>query len=162
MFKHIPQNQGLVREQKIREQMQTKQREVELASSIVFVKLCEMGKIDPITAREHMDLFNPWTQGVDYEEGAMRVFEGELYRCTSAHTSKNTNSPIAMTKSCKWETVATLGGGNNSWSEPIGIKDSYSEGDVVVYKGKSYQSLTDNNVDNPVTTKSWEEIRVEE
>lgn len=160
MFKYIPQNQGAVREQKIREQMQVKQNEVELASSIVFVKLSEMGKIDATTAKEHIDLFSPWVQGIDYEEGAMRVFEGELYRCTSAHTSKNSNSPVAATKSCKWEAVSSSDEENSDWSQPIGIKDSYSKGDVVVYKDKSYQSLSDNNVNIP-TSDDWQEIKAE-
>ena len=57
-------------------------------SSIMFTTMAEKGDIDDVTAMEHIDQFETWKPSVSYKVGALRVYEGKLYRCVQAHTSQ--------------------------------------------------------------------------
>lgn len=58
------------------------------AASVAFVILAEAGQIDDATAAEHAAQFGAWAQPVAYKAGAIRLYEGRLYRCIQAHTSQ--------------------------------------------------------------------------
>ena len=54
------------------------------------------------------------------------------------------------------------GGGTEEFSQPNGIRDAYETGDTVLFDGKEYRSLTDNNVWSPsVNPNVWEEVKTD-
>ena len=68
---------------------------LEAVSSIAFVTLAESGSIDDVTATEHTDMFAAWTSNVAYPVGAIRRYDGQMYRCVQAHTSQDDWTPDA-------------------------------------------------------------------
>lgn len=73
---------------KQQEKITVRQDGMENATAIAFVTLAENGSIDEITASEHAELFSPWEEGIDYTAGALRQYEGVLYKCVQDHTSQ--------------------------------------------------------------------------
>ena len=98
------------------------------AASVAFVILAEAGQIDDATAAEHAAQFGAWAQPVAYKAGAIRLYEGRLYRCIQAHTSPE-----------EWP----------AWSQPIGAHDAYGAGDKVSHSEKKWTSDLDGNVWEP-------------
>jgi len=50
------------------------------ASEIAFVVLAEAEQIDAVTAAEHASLFSKWAYPVNYAVGAIRRYNGKLYK----------------------------------------------------------------------------------
>lgn len=51
------------------------------------------------------------------------------------------------------------GGGTEEFVQPKGIRDAYETGDTVLFEGKEYRSISDNNVWSPeVNPNVWEEV----
>lgn len=69
-----------------------------------------------------------------------------------------------------WEAIRALQGNGTTegdtntpeeFKQPTGAHDAYMKGDMVVYNGKTYKSLIDNNVWSPDTyPNGWEVIDV--
>lgn len=64
-----------------------------LAAAQVFVEQAEAGNIDETTALEHRGLFEAWQAGAVCLAGALRNFEGALYKCRQEHTSQEDWKP---------------------------------------------------------------------
>ena len=72
MFKYFDEKAQMIRDRKKQEQLEERQNNSELATSIAFVTLAESGTIDDITATEHTNLFAPWVIDVTYKVGVLR------------------------------------------------------------------------------------------
>lgn len=134
---------------------------MKLPTSIVFVKMAEKGDIDEVTAREHKELFLPWTENVNYSINDIRAYftEGgsKLYKCLQAHTSQADWTPD-VTPSL-WKEIGISPSGIPEWSQPIGAGDAYMTGDEVMYNGVHYRSTIDNNVWSPdMYPQGWEVV----
>lgn len=66
-----------------------------LTAAQVFVEQAEAGNISEAVALEHRGLFEAWQTGAAYPVGALRNFEGALYKCRQEHTSQEDWSPAA-------------------------------------------------------------------
>lgn len=64
-----------------------------LAAAQVFVEQAEVGSIDDNTALQHKGLFEVWRAGAVCRAGALRNFEGALYKCRQEHTSQEEWKP---------------------------------------------------------------------
>ena len=113
-------------------------------TSIAFVVLAEKGDIDGGTAGEHAELFEEWAVGIAYAVGALRNYEGKLYKCVQAHTSQADWTPDVVP--ALWALAADPAEEWPEWSQPIGAGDAYMAGDKVTYEGKHWISDVDNNV----------------
>ncbi len=154
MFKHLDEKAQLLREKKKREQMEARQNDAELATSIAFVTLAESGSIDEVTATEHTHLFSPWASGMVYAVGALRRYNDVLYRCVQAHTSQDDWTPDASAS--LWCKVGDPTEEYPTWSQPIGSHDAYALGDKVSHNEKKWISTVDENVWEP-GVYGWEE-----
>ena len=58
------------------------------AAAMVFVEQAEAGNINEETAIQHKGLFAMWVINAEYAAGAIRQYNGLLYKCRQAHTSQ--------------------------------------------------------------------------
>ena len=155
MFKFKTQKDQMLEERKRREALQAQLNKTELASTIAFVTLAETGVIDDETATEHTDLFSPWVEGIAYEVGNIRSYEGDLYRCVQAHTSQSDWTPDKVP--ALWTKIGDPTVEFPEWSQPVGAHDAYAKGDKVSFGGKHWESTVDNNVWQP-GVYGWNEV----
>lgn len=93
-------------------------------------------------------LFPDWTAGETVAVGAVRLFDGSLYRCVQAHTTQADWTP--PTVPALWTPVrATQGPTVDPWVQPTGAHDAYQIGDRVTHQGQTWESTAANNVWSP-------------
>lgn len=117
------------------------------AASMAFVILAEAGQIDDTTAAEHAAQFSTWAPHVAYKAGAIRLYEGCLYRCIQAHTSQEGWEPPKAES--LWVKIADPAEEWPAWSQPISAHDAYRAGDKVSHSEKKWTSDLDGNVWEP-------------
>lgn len=155
MFKFKTQKDQMIEERRKSEAINARQERVDVASSIAFVVLAEIGTIDDVTATEHTDLFSSWGEGISYDAGNIRSYEGELYRCVQAHTSQSDWTPdkaVAL-----WTKIGDPTVEFPEWSQPVGAHDAYNKGDKVSFDNKHWESSIDANVWQP-GVYGWNEV----
>lgn len=124
-------------------------------TSIAFVVLAESGAIDEVTATEHTDIFAAWEPSVAYTVGALRTYDGVLYKCAQAHTSQSDWTPPATP--ALWAKAGDPAEEWPEWSQPIGAHDAYALGDKVSHSGKHWESTVNSNVWEP-GVYGWNEV----
>lgn len=126
-------------------------------NAINFVTLAEQGHIDDVTAGEHTDMFAEWAYPIAYTQGQIRRYQDKLYKCISAHNSQEDWTPDKTAN--LWKQISDPNEEWPEWSRPIGAFDAYQTGDKVIYEGKHYTSLIDNNVWSPTEyAAGWDEV----
>lgn len=155
MFKFLTEKEKIRRTERALKQVAARQKGSETTLSIAFVTMAESGNIDDITASEHLDLFAPWTSRISYSVGALREYNGALYRCLQAHTSQDDWTPDAV--AALWTKVANPNEEYPAWSQPVGAHDAYAVADTVSHKDKKWASVVDGNVWEP-GVYGWEEV----
>ena len=110
-------------------------------------------------AVDNSELYPVWDQeSHEYKAGDRIRYNGELYKVLQNHSSQVDWSP---------ETAAALfakilpgqdGTEIGEWVQPDST-NAYSKGDRVIYDGKTYESLIDNNVWSPAAYPAgWKEV----
>lgn len=112
-------------------------------TSIAFVVLAESGQIDGGTAGEHAELFEEWAVGISYPVGALRNYEGKLYKCLQAHTSQADWTPDVVP--ALWALAADPAEEWPEWQRVYGAHDAYPKGAKVSHQGKHWISDIDGN-----------------
>jgi len=100
--------------------------------------------------------FKQWSSaGVNYIKGDIVAYNGTTYRVLQAHKSQADWRPdIAVSLFAK----IVLGGAILEWVQP-GSTNPYMKGDKVLFQGKTYESLIDNNVWSPTAyPQGWKLI----
>ena len=96
--------------------------------------------------------------GVAYEVGKRIMFEGILYKVIQAHTSQAGWTPVAAPSLFAKVINETIDGSIPEFEQP-GSTNPYMKGDKVIFNGKVYESLIDNNVYSPEAYPAgWKEI----
>ena len=96
--------------------------------------------------------------GVAYEVGKRIMFEGVLYKVIQAHTSQADWTPVAAPSLFAKVINETIDGSIPEFEQP-GATNPYMKGDRVIFNGKVYESLIDNNVYSPEAYPAgWKEI----
>ena len=96
--------------------------------------------------------------GVAYEVGKRIVFEGVLYKVIQAHTSQAEWTPVAAPSLFAKVINETIDGSIPEFEQP-GSTNPYMKGDKVLFNGKVYESLIDNNVYSPSDYPAgWKEV----
>ena len=90
-------------------------------------------------------LFPDWTTGEQVAVGAVRQFDGAMYRVVQAHTTQADWTP--PTVPALWTPVSqTEGPTVDPWVQPTGSQDAYGVGDRVTFEGQTWESTAANNV----------------
>ena len=96
--------------------------------------------------------------GVAYEVGKRIMFEGVLYKVIQAHTSQAEWTPTAAPSLFAKVINETVDGSIPEFEQPDST-NPYMKGDRVLFNGKVYESLIDNNVYSPEAYPAgWKEI----
>ena len=96
--------------------------------------------------------------GVAYEVGKRLVFEGVLYKVIQAHTSQADWTPAAAPSLFAKVINETIDGSIPEFEQPDST-NPYMKGDKVIFNGKVYESLIDNNVYSPEAYPAgWKEV----
>lgn len=96
--------------------------------------------------------------GVAYKVGKKVIYKGVLYKVIQAHTSQADWTPDAAPSLFAKVINETVDGSIPEFVQPDST-NPYMKGDKVLFKGKVYESLIDNNVWSPEANPSgWKEI----
>ena len=98
--------------------------------------------------------------GVAYEVGKRIIYNGVLYKVLQAHTSQAGWTPTAAPSLFAKVINETIDGSIPEFEQPDST-NPYMKGDRVLFNGKVYESLIDNNVYSPEAYPAgWKEITV--
>lgn len=96
--------------------------------------------------------------GVAYEVGKKVLYKGVLYKVIQAHTSQAGWTPVAAPSLFAKVINETIDGSIPKFEQPDST-NPYMKGDKVIFNGKVYESLIDNNVYSPEAYPAgWKEI----
>lgn len=96
--------------------------------------------------------------GVAYEVGKRVLYNGVLYKVIQAHTSQEGWTPIDAPSLFAKVINETIDGSVPEFEQPNST-NPYMKGDRVIFNGKVYESLIDNNVYSPEAYPAgWKEI----
>ena len=96
--------------------------------------------------------------GVAYEVGKRIIYNGVLYKVLQAHTSQAGWTPTAAPSLFAKVINETVDGSIPEFEQPDST-NPYMKGDRVLFNGKVYESLIDNNVYSPEAYPAgWKEI----
>lgn len=104
------------------------------------------------------EVFPAWDgNGKQYKTGDRVQYNGVLYKVLQDHTSKSTWTP-SDAPSLFSKVLTSTTGEPQEWQQPDST-NAYKIGDRVIYNGKTYESLIDNNVWSPTDYPAgWKEI----
>lgn len=109
-----------------------------------------------------VDVYEPFKVGEALKVGDIRRFNGILYEVIQAHTTQADWAPNKVPALFKVYEVKKDTQGNEvvpEFKHPTGAHDTYKKGDKVLFKGKVYESLIDNNAYSPEEYgQGWKEI----
>lgn len=99
-------------------------------------------------AAENSAAYDDWDEAETYAVGDRVQYEGELYKCLTAHTAQITWTPAAAPS--LWAKVLPGQGGTaiGEWVQPDST-NPYMSGDKVTCNGKTWISTIDKNVWQP-------------
>ena len=96
--------------------------------------------------------------GVAYEVGKRILYNGVLYKVLQAHTSQAGWTPVAAPSLFAKVINETIDGSIPEFEQPDST-NPYMKGDRVMFNGKIYESLIDNNVYSPEAYPAgWKEV----
>ena len=96
--------------------------------------------------------------GVAYEVGKRVLYNDILYKVIQAHTSQADWTPVAAPSLFAKVINETIDGSIPEFEQPDST-NPYMKGDRVIFNGKVYESLIDNNVYSPEAYPAgWKEI----
>ena len=96
--------------------------------------------------------------GVAYKVGKRVLYNDILYKVIQAHTSQADWTPVAAPSLFAKVINETIDGSIPEFEQP-GSTNPYMKGDRVIFNGKVYESLIDNNVYSPEAYPAgWKEI----
>ena len=99
-----------------------------------------------------ISVYDAWKSGEVVSVGDIRRFEGVLYEVIQAHTTQADWIPTTTPALWKLFTPKTTETGEEiipDFKQPAGAHDAYKLGDKVMFDGKIYESLIDNNSYSP-------------
>ena len=149
------------------ESLNTKQIEMEETQATFTQVQQSLHKVAKMVASEVTDdakalaiqeFYDDWEVGVKYEVGTYIRYEGVLYKVITAHTSQSDWTPISASSLFAKVLTDPTGETINEWVQPDST-NAYMTGDKVIFEGKTYESIIDNNVWSPSAYPAgWKEI----
>lgn len=98
-----------------------------------------------------------WEPGVKRKRGAACQHGGVAYRVIANVSKNNGAEPGTEDGSGYYRAVSMTPDGVEEWSEPTD-KHGYSKGDRVWHADRVWESVKNNNFEEPGTGSSWEEV----
>ena len=147
--------------------LNTKQSEMEETQATFTQVQQSLHKVAKMVASEVTDdakalaiqeFYDDWEVGVKYEVGTYIRYEEVLYKVITAHTSQSDWTPTSASSLFAKVLIDPTGETINEWVQPDST-NAYMTGDKVIFEGKTYESVIDNNVWSPSAYPAgWKEI----
>lgn len=126
------------------------------AELVKFMKSARL-TADDQTALAGKDLYPLWNETEVYKAGDRVRYDEILYKCLQNHTAQASWTPTdapSLWAKVLIPTPSVI----PEWEQPEST-NPYMKGDKVTYKGKTYESLIDNNVWSPEAyPQGWKEV----
>ena len=120
-----------------------------------FVKLRELATDD--MSLQVPNLYPTWKSGVNYITGQRVLHEDVLYKVLQDHTSQETWTPVDA-PSLFAKVLIPDENVIPEWVQPDST-NPYMTGDKVMFNGKVYESIIDNNTWSPEAyPQAWKEV----
>ena len=149
------------------ESLNTKQIEMEETQATFTQVQQSLHKVAKMVASEVTDdakalaiqeFYDDWEVGIKYEVGTYIRYEEVLYKVITAHTSQSDWTPTSASSLFAKVLTDPTGETINEWVQPDST-NPYMAGDKVIFNGKTYESVIDNNVWSPSAYPAgWKEI----
>ena len=149
------------------ESLNTKQIEMEETQATFTQVQQSLHKVAKMVASEVTDdakaltiqeFYDDWEVGVKYEVGTYIRYEEVLYKVITAHTSQSDWTPTSASSLFAKVLIDPTGESINEWVQPDST-NPYMAGDKVIFNGKTYESVINNNVWSPSAYPAgWKEI----
>ena len=149
------------------ESLNTKQIEMEETQATFTQVQQSLHKVAKMVASEVTDdakalaiqeFYDDWEVGIKYEVGTYIRYEEVLYKVITAHTSQSDWTPTSASSLFAKVLIDPTGETINEWVQPDST-NPYMAGDKVIFNGKTYESVIDNNVWSPSAYPAgWKEI----
>mgnify|MGYP000066636270 CR=1 FL=1 len=105
--------------------------------------------LDDEQALDIPNAYPTWSgAGVEYKKGARVRYDGQLYRTLQDHTSQATWTPTDAPSLFALVLIVDEDE-PEPWKQPDST-NAYMSGDIVIFDGKQYMSIIDNNVWSPM------------
>lgn len=129
----------------------------ETDSAVALAKILAVD-LDDDVALQVPALYPEWISGYTYEKGDRVRYRGELYKVIQGQTSQADWTPVTA-PSLFAKILPGQSGEIGEWVQP-GSTNGYSIGDRVIYNGKLWESIVNNNVDIPGTDNGfrWKDL----
>lgn len=116
-----------------------------------------------------LNQYKPYEVGVDYQVSDKFTYNDKVYEVIQAHRSQSDWLPESTPALYKEYLSVEIKNEDGSTTEvvaefkqPTGAHDTYKKGDKVLFNGKIYKSLIDNNAYSPADyAQGWEEVTEE-
>ena len=103
-------------------------------------------------------VYDEFEVGIDYKVGNRVLYNDILYKVITEHTSQETWTPDIAPSLFAKIINETQDGSIPEWIQPDST-NAYMTGDKVIFEGKTYESLIDNNIWTPTAyPQGWQEI----
>lgn len=102
--------------------------------------------------------FDEWNPDEKYKDGEIVRYKGFVYRVIANVNKNNTAEPDSKEGSLYYKLITISSEGVENWTTPDNKKSAYDKGDRVSHNEKVYESVKNNNMDEPGTSDSWIEI----
>ena len=140
-----------------REASTTKTKMVSMKDDLLFAML-KGENTAPEVAEKIPEVFPTWDgNGKEYKKDDRVQYNSVLYKVLQGHTSQSTWTPTDA-PSLFAKVLTSTDGEPQEWEQPDST-NAYMKGDKVIFNGKVYESLVDNNVWSPEAyPDGWEEV----
>ena len=147
--------------EKIKEDMQQSRTTPEMQAAAMIVSQFSAQALPDELALEAKAIYPAWDgNGVKYAKDHKVLYKDVLYKCLTEHTSQADWAPD--TAPSLWAKVLIPDPEViPDWEQPLST-NGYKKGDRVKHKGKTWESLVDNNVWEPGvvgTEGQWKEVQ---
>ena len=119
-------------------------------------KLIRVDELSEDELLDMIDLYESYQVDKLYKADDIFKYEGKLYKVIQEHTSQEDWIPSelpALYLNMMPENVIP------EWVQPTNKHNAYNTGDKVIYEGKVYESIIDNNTWSPTDYQAgWKEI----
>jgi hypothetical protein len=107
----------------------------------------DVDAMTPEDAEALAGIFEQWQAGEAVAIGAVREYDGHLYKVLQAHTTQGDWTPDVVP--ALWQRIAAPDAGPQPWVQPAGGHDAYQIGDRVTHNGSTWECTVANNVWEP-------------
>ena len=157
----VKQSKAMTQKAELREMAATAMMSTLSGGDITSAKTAYTEKLNAIEDSVAMympEVFPAWSpNSISYTKGQRIFYNNVLYKVLTDHTSQESWTP-EQAPSLFVKVINSISGEIPEWQQPS-ADNAYMKGEIVMFEGKKYESLIDNNVWSPSAYPAgWKEV----